>query len=90
MKTGDFEAYSWRVSRPYLQKGSWEHNDTHRTSLYRHPAGVVEVDEYLHGQPIVAMRLVHKGICHCRRWEAMWGDKTLARLAREFIEEITR
>jgi hypothetical protein len=87
--TRDFEDYDYMSGRPYLCIGTWEHNDTHRSSTYRHPLGVVEVDEYISGKPILAFGFNWQGRTYRRRWEHSFGDKTIARLAREFVEEIT-
>lgn len=89
VSTRDFEDDSWLVGRPYLSTRSWQYDDTQRSSTYRHPLGIVEVDEYVGGtKPIVCMRFNADGCQYSRRWEAKWGDKTLARLARQFIEDI--
>lgn len=91
VRLNDFEENAWWVGRGYLAKGSWEHNGSHRHSIYRSPFGIAEVDEYPSGRtPITAIRFTWNGKQHTRRWETTWGDRTLARLAREMIEEIAR
>lgn len=84
--TRDFEEYGWRVGRPHLSAGPWEQFGSHRASIYRHPKGTVEIDEYRSG--FTSMGVTMNGRHYRRRWEAKWGDKTLARLARQFIEDI--
>lgn len=85
----DFKDQIWKLSRSYLSAGSWEGvNSTHRKSCYRSPHGIVEIYEYRSCKPSVSMRFIHEGNEHMRRWETRWGDKTLARLAREFVEEV--
>lgn len=87
-KTEQFEDYGYKAGRPYLAKGEWQYGGTNRSSTYRHPLGLVEVDEYTHN-PITALGFYWQGHVYRRRWEHSFGDKTLARLAREFVEEIT-
>ena len=83
----DFEDYEWSFGRPYLSLGQWTEHGS-RESHYHHPMGLVEVSEWPGRNFITAMRFIHGGFSHNRRWETSWGDKTLARLAREFIEDV--
>ena len=50
VNTRDFEEYSWRVGRTYLSAGPWGQGGSHRASIYRHPKGAVEIDEYRAGR----------------------------------------
>lgn len=85
----DFQDSSWNHSRGYLSTGSWlGQNGSYRESSYRSNHGVVEIYEQIGRHEIVSMRFIHDGREHMRRWDTSWGDKTLARLAREFVETI--
>lgn len=64
----DFDESAWSVGRAYLSAGSWPHGGTTRHSIYRHPLGIVEIDEYTAGKPITAIRFTHAGVQHMRRW----------------------
>jgi hypothetical protein len=88
----DFESYDWSVyGRGYLSMGRWEGDDgTYRHGLYRHPAGLVEVYEQVGDRPHVSMRFRWKGRDYSRDWKTSWGDKTIARLAREMIEDTVK
>lgn len=85
----DFEDYDWSVyARGYLSMGRWEgESGVYRQGLYRHPAGLVEVYEQIGARPRVSLRFRWKGRDFCRSWETTWGDKTIARLSRELIED---
>lgn len=86
MSTRNFSEGSWSCGRPYLAKGLWEgERGSYRQSTYRHPAGLVEIYEQF-GRDMTNMRFRYRGRDYFRTWETTWGDKTLARLAREFIE----
>lgn len=88
-RVSDFQEDVWCVGRPRLSKGSWVHDGTHRESVYRHPYTIVEISEYIGGTtPFTSMTFNSGGIQYSRRWEAQWGDLTLARLAREFVEDV--
>lgn len=81
----DFEEMQYRVSRSYLSMdkdvGGW------REGLFHHPEGLVRVFESkVAGLPVTAMFFVSNGMSYQRRWEGLFGDKTLARLARELVE----
>lgn len=34
------------------------------------------------------IEVIHDGYCRARQWDAFFGEKTIARLANEFIEEV--
>lgn len=91
MTMEDYEDYNFKHSRGYFSAGRWEGNgdSRFRESCYRSPQGIVEIYEQ-HGacRPIVGMRFIHDGHCWMRRWETTWGDKTIARLARELVEDV--
>lgn len=90
MSMTDFEEYDWAAGPPYLSVGAWQgENRDYREHTYRHPRGVVEVYQQIGVYPLVNMRFRHKGRDHVRTWRAHWGDKTIARLARELVEDIT-
>jgi hypothetical protein len=85
----DYESCTWNVGRSYLSMGSWEgQNASYRHGLYRHPLGLVEVYECLGRHGTTSMRFIYGGTEFVRRWSTTWGDKTLARLARELVEDV--
>jgi hypothetical protein len=83
----DYEDYSFGQSQGYFSAGPWV-GEGFRESCYRSPHGIVEIYEQLGKRPIVSMRFIHQGQCRMRRWDTSWGDKTIARLAREFVESV--
>ncbi|MGK2286908.1 hypothetical protein [Pedomonas sp. V897] len=85
VKLGDYEQSDWAVGRTYLS-----YDADRGKGVYRHPLGLVQVDT-IAASPIRAtcLRLIHEGREYSRRWEAIWGERTIARLCREFIEEVT-
>lgn len=93
MSMSDFEASDYAISRGYFSLGTWDcwpSGGGQRASLYRHPRGIVEIYEYRGGcTPITSMKFIWTGRHYRRCWEHAWGDNTLARLAREFVEEVT-
>lgn len=90
----DFEHHEWNAGRGgYLQIGKWEGEGlSYRESLYRHEFGLVEVYESLaySGRCYTNLRFRYQGIDYSRSWKTSWGDKTLARLARELVESVIR
>jgi hypothetical protein len=85
----EFEECSWATGRPYLSVGCWQGtNGRYREHTYRHPAGVVEIYEQTGPRPLTSMRFRHAGRDHSRTWRTTWGNKTIARLARKFIEDM--
>lgn len=88
--TQDFEENVYTVSRSYLsmsnpEVGGW------REGHFHHPEGLVRVFEAKSPRlNVTSMFFIHQGFSHQRRWETIWGQKTLARLAREFVEEVTQ
>jgi hypothetical protein len=86
VKMTDFDEWDWSPgARGYLSMHEWR--GAYREGVYRHPAGLVEVYECLGDKGYLSLRLRWKGRDYCRSWKTVWGDKTIARLAREFIEE---
>jgi hypothetical protein len=83
----DFEDWGWKVSSSYLSMGRTE--GSQREGVYMHPECIFRVFEIYGNRPITSMFFILDGHSYHRRWETIWGDKTLARLAREFIEEVT-
>lgn len=86
----DYEENVFTVSRSYLsmhnrEAGGW------REGVFNHPQGLVRVFEAnTPRHRATSMFFVHNGFSHHRKWETTWGDRTIARLAREFVEEVTQ
>lgn len=84
----DFEEDRYKVSRSYLSMnergaGGW------REGHFQHPEGLVRVFEArIPRFAMTSMFFIRQGHSHQRRWNTVWGDKTLARLAREFVEDV--
>lgn len=90
IKTTDFTEGNWALSRSYLSTGPWEEgNGSYRQSVFRHPRGLVEIYEQ-NGREMTNMRLRHGAREYWRHWDKLWGEKTVARLAREFIEDVVQ
>lgn len=87
----DYDQYDWAVSRGYLSMGNWQgEQKSYRQGVFRHPIGLVEVYEQIGSCSYVSLRFRHAGRDHCRSWKTSWGDKTIARLAREFVGDVVR
>lgn len=89
----DFEEYDYKLSRSYLSMGKRDDSDSGnawwREGIFNHPECIGRV--YESSTPrfqVTSIFFVLGGRSYHRRWETVWGDKTLARLAREFIEDI--
>jgi hypothetical protein len=83
----DFEENVFVVSRSYLSMHNTD-DQGWREGHFHHPEGLVRVFEADTPQlQVTSMFFIHNGYSFQRRWETVWGDKTLARLARELIEE---
>jgi hypothetical protein len=87
ISTADFSASSWSVGRGYLRLH--RHGDLssgyYWMGEYIHPRGVVTVyrqDNFTRMDLLVGGRLCS------RSWARRWGDKTISRLAREFVEDV--
>lgn len=89
VRMSNFETNNWNHNRGYLSTGSWlGRNSSYRENSYRSPHGIVEIYEQNGSHPITSMRFIHNGREYMRRWDASWGTKTQARLAREFVEDV--
>lgn len=85
----DFEPDDWSSGRSYLSMGCWQGDrKDYRQGVFRSANGLVEVYEQIGDHPTVSMRFIHQGRDYMRRWRTNWGDKTIARLAREMTEDI--
>lgn len=83
-RMSDYEERDWAAGRAYLAMGCWQ--GSYRQGVYRHPLGLVEVYEQVGSRPMTSLRFRHRGRDYTRTWRTVWGDKTLARLARELID----
>lgn len=85
VKLGDYEQQEWAAGRPYLS-----FNAETGEGVYRHPAGLVEITVFSHGSiRVTCLRAIRQGRTIMRRWETIWPERTLSRLCREFIEEVS-
>lgn len=83
----DYEQAEWTANRSYLCMGA--RRGCYREGVFRHPAGLVEVYEHTGSNPVLSLRFRCRGRDYIRRWATNWTDKTIARLAREMIEELS-
>jgi hypothetical protein len=89
VRTTDFTEYEFGSGRSYLSMGCWQGPDrTYRQGLFRAAPGLIEIYEQTGAHPMTNMRFRHAGRDYGRCWRTVWGEKTLARLAREFMEEV--
>jgi hypothetical protein len=77
--------------QPYLTMRKGENGYPYRTGVFWSRHGFVDI----YSQPplrkqsgITSMRFIHDGRIYSRRWQTEWPDRTIARLAREFADEI--
>lgn len=87
ISTRDYEEGRYSFRRGYLTMQ--RAGECFRRGQYHHPEGIVEVFESLsvRGER-TSLYLTRNGLSISRTWQAAWGDKTIARLAREFMEDI--
>lgn len=89
VRTRNFERHEWPVGRSYLTPmrpdGAYSAN-----GVFIHPKGFARVFTFK-GEKTQESHVIfiHEGRRYSRRWRQAWGDRTLARLAREMIEEVT-
>lgn len=87
----DHSAYDYAV-HPYLtmrQEGSERYPYSLGVFWSRH--GMVDVYSQppLHKQHgITSLRFIHRQRVHCKGWDRRWPNRTIARLAREFADEV--
>jgi hypothetical protein len=88
----DFEEHEWGAGRSYLSIGKWQGEGlSYRESLYRHEFGLVEVYESMGASRCYTnLRFRYQGRDYSRSWKTYWGDKTIARLARELVESVVQ
>jgi hypothetical protein len=87
ISTQDFTEERFAMSRGYLSMQSGK--DGFRRGQYHHPEGIVQVYESItfRGER-TSLYLTRNGLAVSRNWQTAWGDRTISRLAREFIEDI--
>lgn len=91
-RMAEFEDRVWSAGRGYLSKGGWQGGEhKFRESAYRNSVVLVEIYEWLDRErrQKTHMRFAWQGQEFARWWEHGFGDRTLSRLAREFVEEKT-
>lgn len=84
VKLSNYEQADWAATRTFLL-----YDPVIGRGIYHHPAGFARVytvaGEVLR---LTCIRFIHNGRVYSRRWETVWGERTIARLCREFIEEV--
>lgn len=81
ISTTDFDDSSWRVGRGYLTM----YEDG--TGFFSGSLGMVRVYRDRKSTHLVTP---HCGLMHSRYWRRRWGDKTISRLAKEFLTDVAR
>jgi len=78
----EFESYDHAV---YPGLALTRNDYGYTTGAYVHPLGIVRVVRF---STVTSLYLVRAKREYQRRWERYWGDKTISRLAREFLEDM--
>jgi hypothetical protein len=78
VRQGDFEDCSYRTGRGYLSMQS------DGTGLFFGGA-IVRI---YRDRKSTHMVMPHAGLTHSRYWKRPWGDRTISRLARQFILDV--
>lgn len=88
ISTKDFTEERYAMSRGYLSMQNGK--EGFRRGQYHHPQGIVQVYETItfRGER-TSLYLTRNGLAISREWQTAWGDRTISRLAREFIEEVS-
>lgn len=88
ISTRDFTEERFALSRGYLSMQQGKNG--FRRGQYHHPEGIVQVYESdtFRGTR-TSLYMTRNGLAVSRNWQTLWGDRTISRLAREFIEDIT-
>jgi hypothetical protein len=84
--TADFEVWSYAVTRGWLRlRRNGGPEAYYWTGEYVRPGGVVDVYRQYN---LTRLELLVDGRMCVRTWRRYWGNKTISRLAREFIEDL--
>lgn len=62
------------------------HDGKVRHGVYENADGMVRVYQF---PGVTALFFIREGVETVRRWNRLWERKTVSRLAREFLEEMT-
>lgn len=87
VRTSDFHQQEWLLGRSWLSMTPWDGES--RRGHFRSLHGIVQV--FLSRNPrwtVTTIEFIHDGVSYSRRWKTLFGDKTIARLARELVEEV--
>lgn len=84
----DFKQVDYALGRPFL--AAMYTDGQGRNGLYASPQGYVRIFESRGRHSSTFMLLIHDGRTFSRNWNTTWGDRTLARLAREFVEDVVQ
>lgn len=84
---GDFYDYSYAERRGFLRMHS--HGDDrigyYQMGEFMHPDGIVTV--YCQ-EDFTRLDFMHGDRMFNRQWERRWGDRTIPKLARQFVQDI--
>lgn len=86
IRLSDFEQADYALARPHL--AAMYRDGEGRTGIFASMHGYVRIYESVGRHRSTFMIFIHEGRTFSRDWKAVWGDKTLARLAREFVDEV--
>lgn len=88
VRTCEHVEHDYALGRTYLSMGARQEGRGRRGTFW---SGHGLVDVFTSDDPrwtVTHLVFVRDGRIHSRRWNAAWGDKTIARLARELVEDV--
>lgn len=86
VRMADYEERRWKIGSSYLAMR--QDGENSRVGTFQHPEGVARVFVFS-GQRAQSTFILfnHHGQQLSRSWPTCWRDRTIARLARELIED---
>ena len=98
MQNAKMSDYSKRDSTVFAGLSMYQREEEERYNywrgLVRHELGYAAFTQYIEysdsgiKHKSLSITIISDGRSYCRYWKAWYGEKTIARLANEFIEEI--
>lgn len=89
----DFDGMDFAIGRPHLTMRPSDREYGYRLGVYWSPHGLVDIywqppveKEGRRWDGLTSMSVIVGGRAFHRSWRTAWGDKTIARLAREFAD----
>jgi hypothetical protein len=87
IQKADFTDWSYAERRGFLRMHSHgnENIGFYQMGEFMHPNGIVTV--YCQ-EDFTRLDFMHGDRLHTRQWERRWGDRTIPKLARQFVSDI--